>query len=154
MTYAGCRAWPVSVAKTRPVSTQRGPAATRSRGYWTKCASSAATAAAYGSISFDTDDYIIVAKRTKDSVSREQADAFAKKVKRKGKNALGLIISINDLSEPARTTYSEGTCFMTLSGSDLFAILEGRIPLDDSLRRKKRHANDTGSCHFPVSEMF
>ncbi|MFI7306984.1 restriction endonuclease [Micromonospora aurantiaca] len=107
-----------------------------------------------GSISFDTDDYIIEAKWTKEPVSREQADAFAKKVERKGKNALGLIVSINDLSEPARATYGEATCFMTLSGSDLFAILEGRIPLDEALRRKKRHANDTGSCHFPVNEMF
>ncbi|MFF5085494.1 restriction endonuclease [Actinoplanes sp. NPDC000266] len=107
-----------------------------------------------GSISFDTDDYIIEAKWTKDPVSREQADAFAKKIERKGKNALGLIVSINGLSEPARRTYAEGTCFMTLTGPDLFVILEGRVPLDEALRRKKRHANDTGSCHLPVSDMF
>jgi len=107
-----------------------------------------------GSISFDTDDYIIEAKWTKEPVSREQADAFAKKVERKGKNALGLIVSVNDVSEPARRTYAESTCFMTLSGTDLFGVLEGRIALDEALRRKKRHANDTGSCYRPISDMF
>jgi hypothetical protein len=107
-----------------------------------------------GSISFDTDDYIIEAKWTKEPVSREQADAFASKVERKGKNALGLIVSINGLSEPARRTYAERTCFMTLTGSDLFGILEGRMALDEALRRKKRHANDTGSCYLPLSDMF
>jgi hypothetical protein len=65
-----------------------------------------------------------------------------------------LIVSINGLSEPARRTYAEGTCFMTMTGPDLFTILEGRVALDEALRRKKRHANDTGSCHLPVSEMF
>ena len=62
-----------------------------------------------GSISFDTDDYIIEAKWTKVPVSREQADAFSKKVERKGKNALGLIVSINGVSEPARRAYAEST---------------------------------------------
>jgi hypothetical protein len=43
---------------------------------------------------------------------------------------------------------------MTLNGDDLYSVLDGRIALDDVLRRKKRHANDTGSCYFPVNRMF
>jgi hypothetical protein len=106
-----------------------------------------------GAFSFDTDDYILEAKWTKDPVSREQADSFAKKVERKGKNALGLIISINGLSRDARTEYSRSTPFMTLDGQDLMYVLEQRGMLDDLLRRKKRHANETGECFFPVSRM-
>jgi hypothetical protein len=60
-----------------------------------------------GSLSFDTDDYIIEAKWTKEPVSREQADAFAKKVERKGKNALGLIVSISGVSGDVVKAYSE-----------------------------------------------
>lgn len=41
-----------------------------------------------GAFTFDTDDYIVEAKWCNDRVSREQADAFDKKVERKGKNAL------------------------------------------------------------------
>jgi len=38
-----------------------------------------------GSLSFDTDDYILEAKWTADAVDRATADAFAMKVRRKGK---------------------------------------------------------------------
>ncbi len=107
-----------------------------------------------GAFSFDTDDYILEAKWTKDPVSREQADGFAKKVERKGKNALGLIISINGLSSDAREAYSRSTPFMTLDGQDLMYVLEQRGMLDDLFRRKKRHANETGECYFPVGRIY
>jgi len=107
-----------------------------------------------GAFSFDTDDYILEAKWTHSPVSREQADAFAAKVQRKGKNALGLIISINGISGAAKRTYDHQTPFMTMDGMDLNAVLEGRIQLDELLRRKKRHANETGECYFPVNAMF
>jgi hypothetical protein len=106
-----------------------------------------------GAFSFDTDDYIVEAKWTKSPVSRAQADAFAAKVQRKGKNALGLIVSINGLTEDARKAYDRSTPFMTLDGADLVYVLEERIPLDEMLRRKKRHANETGECYFPASRM-
>jgi hypothetical protein len=41
-----------------------------------------------------------------------------------------------------------------MDGGDLMAILDERIRLDDMLRRKKRHMNETGSCYFPASEML
>lgn len=107
-----------------------------------------------GAFTFDTDDYIIEAKWTRGGVTREQADAFAAKVRRKGKNALGLIISINGLTADARREYDRSTPFMTLDGTDLFFIFEGQGRLDELLRRKRRHANETGECHFPASRMF
>jgi hypothetical protein len=107
-----------------------------------------------GSLSFDTDDYIVEARWRKEPTSREDSDVFASKVRRKGKNALGLFISVNGFSQDAIAAYGESTPFMTLDGVDLIHVLEQRVRLDDLLRRKKRHANETGSCYFPASNLI
>jgi len=104
-----------------------------------------------GSLTFDTDDYIVEAKWIAETVSRESADAFAAKVRRKGKNALGLIIAVNGFSGPALRAYDEKTPFLTMGGGDLFLVLDGRVRLDELLKAKKRHANETVSCHLPAS---
>lgn len=104
-----------------------------------------------GSMTFDTDDYIVEAKWTTDTVGRATADAFAAKVRRKGKNALGLLVAVNGFSSVTLKAYEEETPFLTMDGGDLFLVLDGRLRLDDLLRAKKRHANETGSCHLPAS---
>ncbi|MEX1046377.1 MAG: restriction endonuclease [Actinomycetota bacterium] len=106
-----------------------------------------------GSVTFDTDDYIVEARWRKEAVQRGDADVFAAKVRRKGKNALGMFISVNGFSAGALKEYSESTPFIAIDGADLMAVLEHRIRLDDLLRRKKRHANETGSCFLPVSRI-
>jgi hypothetical protein len=105
-----------------------------------------------GSIRFDTDDYIMEAKWRTDPSPRSDGDVFAQKVGRKGKNALGLFVSVNGFASTFIEEFSKATPFITLEGSDLFAVLDGRVRLDDLIRAKKRHANDTGSCYCPVSE--
>jgi hypothetical protein len=105
-----------------------------------------------GSLSFDSDVYLLEAKWTREAVSREQADAFTMKVARKGKNALGLIVSVNGVSKAVINTYSTSTSFLTMDGADLYCVLEGRVRLEDMLARKKRHANETGECYYPVSQ--
>ena len=104
-----------------------------------------------GSLSFDTDDYIVEARWRADPSSRGDADIFATKVQRKGKNALGLFISISGMSSDAIEQYSEATPFILIDGSDLYLVLEQRIRLDDLLKIKKRHANETGGCFIPAS---
>ena len=107
-----------------------------------------------GSLSFDTDDYIIEARWRQEQVDRGQADIFAMKVRRKGKNALGLMISVNGFSRAALEQYREGTPFVTLDGGDLFLVLEQRVRIDDLLKAKRRHANETGSCYLPARELL
>lgn len=107
-----------------------------------------------GALSFDTDDYILEAKWTEKPLSREKADAFNMKVRRKGKNALGLVVSINGISKSACEAYSRESSFMVLDGMDLMWVLEGRNTLDEILRRKKRHVNETGECFYPVSRIY
>jgi hypothetical protein len=106
-----------------------------------------------GSVTFDTDDYIVEARWRKDPVEREDADVFATKVRRKGKNALGLFVSVSGFTRGALDAYSQATPFMAMDGVDLMAVLGQQIRLDDLLRRKKRHANETGECFFPVSRV-
>jgi hypothetical protein len=107
-----------------------------------------------GSISFDTDDYIIEARWRKGASIPTDADRFDKKVERKGKNALGLFISVNGFTEGVFDTYRHSTSFFAMDGADLMCVLDQRVRLDDLLRRKKRFANETGSCHYPAQRML
>lgn len=107
-----------------------------------------------GSFSFDSDDYIVEAKWTAKPIEREDGDVFAAKIQRSGKNGLGLFVSTAGFSAGFKDTFSRSTPFITLDGADLFAVLDNRCRLDEVLRAKKRHANETGSCFLSVSEMF
>jgi hypothetical protein len=104
-----------------------------------------------GSIRFDTDDYIMEAKWRAGPAARSDGDVFASKVARRGKNALGLFVSVNGFAKTFIDQYSQTTPFITLDGADLIAVLEGHIRLGALILEKKRHANDTGSCYWPVA---
>jgi hypothetical protein len=106
-----------------------------------------------GSFSFDTDDYILESRWRAESASRGDADIFAAKVRSKGKNALGLFVSVNGFKSTFLERFKESTPFITMEGGDLYAVLDNRIRLDDLLRAKKRHANETGSCYLPISHI-
>jgi hypothetical protein len=103
-----------------------------------------------GSLSYDTDDYIVEVRWRKEPVSRADADVFAAKVRRKGKNAVGLFISIEGFSQDALDQYAEATPFLAMDGTDLYLTLDQRVRLDDLIKAKKRHANETGNCFLPA----
>ena len=106
-----------------------------------------------GSFTYDTDDYIVEARWRKDPASRGDFDIFAAKVRRKGKNALGLFVSVNGFSSDALESYREQTPFVTMDGTDLMSVLQAFVRLDDLFRAKKRHANESGDCYFPVQRL-
>ncbi|WDQ00010.1 restriction endonuclease [Micromonospora chalcea] len=104
-----------------------------------------------GSLHFETDDYLVEAKWWKQPVDRAEADVFAAKICRKGRNTLGIFIAVNGFTEGfLQATHQGGTPFITVDGDDLFHILDGRIALPELLRSKRRHLNDTGSCWCPA----
>ena len=107
-----------------------------------------------GSFTFETDDYIIEARWRSKPADRGDADIFASKVRRKGKNAVGLFISVNGFTEIFKEAYRESTPFVAMNGADLYAVLDNRVRLDDLIRAKKRHANETGSCYLPASQVI
>lgn len=107
-----------------------------------------------GSFTFNTDDYILEAKWLAGAASRADVDVFDMKVRRKGKNALGLFVSINGLTGDAVKVARDGTQFITMDGQDLSLVLEERLSLVDLLSAKRRHVNETGECFYPATRML
>ncbi len=67
---------------------------------------------------------------------------------------MGLFVSVNGFASTFLGRFNEGTPFITMDGTDLYVVLSNLIRLDDLLRAKKRHANETGSCYLPVKELL
>lgn len=108
-----------------------------------------------GAFTFDNTDYLFEAKWQKDLIGVDDLDSFSGKITRKLDNTLGLYLSINGFSGDAIKAYSSGRKLMILmDGSDLMAVLEGKIDLLQLLLRKRRHASQTGNIYLPVYKIF
>ncbi|MBA0045411.1 restriction endonuclease [Mycobacteroides sp. LB1] len=103
-----------------------------------------------GSLSFDTDDYIVEARWRKEPTEPGDLHIFKAKVETKGRNALGIFVSVNGFTAGALELYSSTSPFIVFTGDDIYTVLDGRITLDDLLRQKKRHVNETGNCYLPA----
>lgn len=108
-----------------------------------------------GAFSFDGTDYLLEAKWQKESVATKDLDSLAGKLSRKLDNTLGLYLSINGYSDDAVRLHSSGRSLMILvDGSDIMAVLEGRIDLLQLLLRKRRHASQTGNIYLKIHEIL
>lgn len=108
-----------------------------------------------GAFTFEKTDYLFEAKWTKELISIEDLDAFSGKLSRKLENTLGLFLSINGLSEDGIKAHTTGRKLMILmDGSDLMAVLEGRIDLVELLYRKKRWASQSGNIYLRIHEII
>lgn len=95
------------------------------------------------------------AKWQQQLVSADDLDSFAGKLGRKLDNTLGLFISVNGFSEDGVKARSSGRRLMILmDGSDLMAVLEGRIDLVQLLLRKRRKAAETGNIYLKIHEII
>lgn len=108
-----------------------------------------------GAFSFEGTDYLLEAKWQKDPVAAADLDNLAGKLSRKLENTLGLFLSVDGYSEDAVKTHSSGRRLVILmDGSDLMAVLEGRIDLVQLLLRKRRHAAETGNIYLRIHEIL
>ncbi|MEO3849550.1 restriction endonuclease [Streptomyces sp. B8F3] len=107
-----------------------------------------------GAFVFNTDHYVLEAKWWNVKVGRPLLDIFKVNIERKGKNTLGLYISVNGFTSDALDVNSYSTPFITMDGGDFMAVLERRIRLDDLIGHKKAHASQTGHCYLPVTEIL
>ena len=107
-----------------------------------------------GSFSFEGTDYLFEARWEDQLTPRAELDAFDAKIGRKlENNTLGLFLSINGFSSDGVAVYSGGRSLMILmDGSNLIAVLEGRIDLVKMLLRKRRHAAQTGNIYLTVAK--
>ncbi len=108
-----------------------------------------------GAFTFEKADFLLEAKWQQELVGIEELDAFAGKISRKLDNTLGLFLSINGYSPDAVSLHRATRSVMILmDGSDLMAVLEGRIDLGALLLRKRRHAAQTGELFLPIHRVF
>ncbi len=108
-----------------------------------------------GAFTFERADFLLEAKWQQELVGIEELDAFAGKISRKLDNTLGLFLSINGYLPNAVGLHTATRPVMILmDGSDLMAVLEGRIDLGALLLRKRRHAAQTGELFLPIHRVF
>jgi hypothetical protein len=108
-----------------------------------------------GAFTFDGTDYLFEGKWQQEQVGASDLDGLAGKLGRKLDNTLGLFLSINGFSDDGVKAHSSGRKMIILmDGSDLMAVLEGRIDLIQLLLRKRRHASQTGSIYLRLHEVL
>ncbi len=108
-----------------------------------------------GAFTFENNDYLFEGKWQQELCNIQDLDAFSGKLTRKLDNTLGLFCSINGFSEDAVKAHSTGRRLMILmDGSDLMAVLEGRIDMLQLLLRKRRHASQTGNIYLKIHEIL
>jgi hypothetical protein len=107
-----------------------------------------------GAFTFDTDDYLLEVKWWADALQPAHLHVLKGKIETKAKHVFGLFIAINGFTAGAIEAYSHGTPLILMDGTDLYAVLEGRISLSEVLQRKRRFAAETGAPMLPVSRML
>jgi hypothetical protein len=108
-----------------------------------------------GAFTFESSDFLFEGKWQQDLCNIQDLDAFSGKLSRRLDNTLGLFCSINGFSEDGVKAHSTGRRLMILmDGSDLMAVLEGRIDLIQLLLRKRRHASQTGNIYLKIHQIL
>jgi hypothetical protein len=108
-----------------------------------------------GAFTFDATDYLFEGKWQQEPIGAADLDVLAGKLGRKLDNTLGLFLSVNGFSEDGVKAHSSGRRMMLLiDGSDLMAVLEGRIDLIQLLLRKRREASQTGNIYIRIHEIL
>ena len=103
-----------------------------------------------GAFTFDGTDYLLEAK-WKQQVDRGELASFTYKVDSKLKIAMGLLVSMEGLTTEAISPDFKSIIIM--DGTDLIAILDGRVRLTDLLYKKRRKANETGKIYVNFNEL-
>jgi hypothetical protein len=108
-----------------------------------------------GAFTFDGIDYLFEAKWQNELVRADALDSLSSKVQRKLDNTLGLFLSINGFSPEGVAAHSSGRrVLLLMDGADIMAVLDGRIGLPELLKRKRRHAAQTGEIFIKYQDMF
>ncbi len=106
-----------------------------------------------GAFSFDNTDYIIEAKWYTPPIDHTHIILFIEKVNTKLDNTLGLFISHSAFTETAIEKANNKNIIL-MDGEDLVNILENKIDYLDLLRRKKRHASETGQSFLKAKKII
>jgi hypothetical protein len=108
-----------------------------------------------GAFSLGETHFLLEAKWTKKPTERKEIDPFKVKVTSRIENTLGLFVSINGFEPTAVEFHSgAGAQVLLMNGTDLYMVLDGRVDLVELLKRKYRHASQTGEVLFEATRML
>lgn len=99
-------------------------------------------------------EYLLEAKWHQDLTPVANLDIFSSKVKRKLDNTLGLFVSMPGFQPTAVDVHSNRAVIILMDGTDLMAVLEGRIELPELLKRKCQHAARTGEIYLRAYDIL
>ena len=108
-----------------------------------------------GAFTLEGTEFLLEARWRAAKANPADLDGFKGKIERKLDNTLGLFLSMNGFEDSAVQLHSSGRAVMILmDGSDLSAVIEGRIALPELLSRKRQHAARTGSIFLRAYEIL
>lgn len=100
-------------------------------------------------------EYLLEAKWWKEPTSAAELYEFEGKVNRKLDNTLGLFLAMNGFQPTAIEALSHNRPkIILMDGSDLNAVVEGRIGLPELLRRKRQHGSRTGDVYIRAYDLL
>ncbi len=108
-----------------------------------------------GHFKFEGFDYLVEAKWRADQPNENEIGGFKRKVDTKLESTRGVFISVNGFrSEVVKSFEGAGSNILFFSGEDIMHILEGRIDLDEVMRKKIDKAAQEGKVYYPVGLML
>jgi hypothetical protein len=103
-----------------------------------------------GAFTFDNMDFLLEAK-WKSEVNQGELAIFCQKVESKFKSTCGLFVTIDGVTKEAISPHFKSIIIM--DGSDIMAVLEGRISFPDLLFKKRRKASESGNIYVPFHKL-
>lgn len=109
-----------------------------------------------GSLELDSNTYLIEAKWQKLLIGNKELLSFYGKVDGKASWSRGIYISYTGFSPDGLEAFGKGraTNIITITGQDIYFILDGGISLVDCIRKKARWAAETGEIHKSAYELL
>jgi hypothetical protein len=102
-----------------------------------------------GAFELDGTYFIVEAKWEKERVGHRPLDSFAREVERRLDNTLGLFVALSGFTEEGLETVRKSRPTIILfDGQDLAIVLQGLEDFVELLRRKIRHAAQTGDPYL------
>lgn len=101
-----------------------------------------------GHFKYEGFDYLVEAKWRKGQPSETEIGGFQRKVKTKLESTRGIFFSVNGFRDEVVEQFNgHGANILFFTGEDLIHILEGRVDLNDALKRKIETAAQYGKVY-------
>ena len=98
-----------------------------------------------GAFEIEGTQFLLEAKWVKGPLGAAPLDSFSRKVERKLENTLGLFLALDGYTDEGLTAFrGSRPSVILMDGADLAVVLQGLVDFRDLLKRKMRHAAQTG----------